>query len=330
MIKSIAFCFTIFSISQLTACTSQQNNKNTSPEVISDNQQQESESNLSLNADMVQQKIHNMMQYTASWLDSIDSDSDTILDAKSAKNMSKASAKGYFQVGWLPRAGDFSEVDSKFKVKLSLPRWDEKISLVLDNDDDNELKLDYEASKIEKLDEDNNFKVSLQYFKKLGDNINMRHRLGVSRDQLFARSEIKRKWNFDNFDLIITPRVDYFNSDGWAPSLKTAVIYPLEENSVLSFSASWQKVQDEFDSRKKVGIYHINRLGKEQTLITGVQYYNNKDAIESVLLSFRYRDLFHKKWLYYEVEPFVEFDQERDYYRSFGIALRLIGYYGYN
>jgi hypothetical protein len=266
--------------------------------------------------DTVQNKVDIMMQDTASWLDSF---------ASNKRVNDKASANGYLQLGWLPRTADLADIEAKFKVRLKLPNWNDKIALVIDNDDEDDLKLDYEADAIEKDKEDIN--LAVQYIKDLNENLKIKNRIGISRSQIYARSELQRKWQFDSYQIQLTPRLDYFSSDGWAPSVKGAIAYPLE-NSGLSLSASWQKVQSEQYARKKVGFYHIKSLKDDQLLVTGLQYNYNKNSDQSYLASVRFRDLFYKKWLYFELEPFLEFNQINDYKTEVGIALRFIGYYG--
>jgi len=266
--------------------------------------------------DTVQKKVDIMMQDTASWLDSF---------ASNKRVNDKASANGYLQLGWLPRTADLADVEAKFKVRLKLPNWNDKVALVIDNDDEDDLKLDYEADAIEKDKDEIN--LAVQYIKDLNENLKVKNRIGISRTQIYARSELKRKWQFDTYQIQFTPRLDYFSSDGWAPSVKGAIAYPLE-SSGLSLSASWQKIQTEQYARKKIGLYHIKGLKDEQLLVTGLQYNYNENSHESYLASVRYRNLFYKKWMYFELEPFIEFNQINDYKNEVGIAMRLIGYYG--
>jgi hypothetical protein len=129
----------------------------------------------------------------------------------------------------------------------------------------------------------------------------------------------------------LLPRIDYFYKDGWGPGLKGALAYFLA-TSTVSFSASWQKIESEARSRRKVGMFHVFKLEKDQLLVSGAQYNksNNKEDVsnESYYLSVRYRNLIYKSWMYFELEPFVEFNQMRDFRREYGIALSLISYYG--
>ena len=287
-------------------------------------------------ADLLQSKLNAMMQNTASWLDNIgdrntgDIDSDIERDNKNKPNNDEsASANGYLQLSWLPRTGDLDDVDAKFKVYFNLPEWNDRLALVIDNDDEDELLLDYETDNSPA--DQSGVNVALQYVKQFKDKWQIKNRIGVSRKQLYLRSEMQFNWRMQDIAIRLQPRLDYFLQDGWGPSVKGVINYPLEK-SYFSFSASWQKIQNELRSRRKVGFFHIKSTGREQLLVTGVQYNksNNKLDIsnENYVLSTRYRNLIYKSWMYFEVEPFIEFNQLNDFRREAGIAFNLISYYG--
>ena len=264
----------------------------------------------------LQGNLNVMMQDTALWLDSF---------AGEDKSKKTASANGYLQLGWLPRTADFGDNEIKLKVRLRLPHLSETFSVVFDNDDEDDIKLDYEVDPLDTKKDDLN--LAVQYIKKINDALSIKNRLGISRQQLYLRSEIKKKWLFEHFQFILTPRLDYFHSDGWAPSLKAVITYPLK-NNLLSFSTSWQKVQKDNYPRRKAGLYHIKNMQEQTLVVTGLQYTKNQNDQESYLISSRYRHLFHKNWLFYEIEPFIEFKQKYAYRREAGLMLRLIAYYG--
>ncbi|SFD04968.1 hypothetical protein [Pseudoalteromonas denitrificans] len=268
--------------------------------------------------EILHSNINMMMQDTASWLDNL---------AGNDNENKVASANGYLLLGWLPRTSDLADIDAKFKVRLKLPNWNERIALVIDNDED-DLKLDYEADEIETNHENEDINLAVQYIKQVNSNFKIKNRIGISRAQLYARTELKRTWQFESYQVQLTPRIDYFSSDGWAPAVKTAFEYPLMSSSLLSLSASWQKVKKEKNPRQKVGFYHIKKIQQKQLLVTGLQYTNNKYSDESYLASVRFRNQFYKKWLHFELEPFVELNQDNRYKTELGLALRLIGYYG--
>ncbi len=277
-------------------------------------------------ADFLQNRLNTMMQDTASWLDGI---GDNTRGVNSQSNNDGASANGYLQLSWLPRTADLDDVDANFKVALNLPQWSERLALVIDNDDEDELLLDYESNYIENNQDGVN--IAFQYIKQFNQQRQVKNRVGISRSQLYLRSEMQFNWLVQQVDFSFQPRLDYFLQDGWGPSVKAVAAYPLE-TSYFSFSASWQKVQSEARSRRKLGFYHIKPTGINQLLVSGAQYIksNNKEDVsnENYYISIRYRNLVYKTWMYIELEPFIEFNQLNDFRREAGIAFSLISYYG--
>ena len=172
-------------------------------------------------ADIAQRKLNNMMQHTASWLDNIGREDEQ-----------GASAKGYLQLSWLPRTGDLDDVDAKFKVHFNLPRWNERLSLVIDNDNEDELLLDYETD--HSTSEQESVNVAIQYIKQFSNERQVKNRIGISRKQLYLRSEMQFNWQVKNISMNIQPRLDYFLQDGWGPSVKSGINYQLE-NSYFCF-----------------------------------------------------------------------------------------------
>ena len=283
-------------------------------------------------ADILQSKLNTMMQNTASWLDNIGDSNTADSDIKSdnkTNDAESASANGYLQLSWLPRTGDLDDVDAKFKVYFNLPEWNDRLALVIDNDDEDELLLDYETDN--SPTDQTGVNVALQYVKQFNDKWQIKNRLGVSRKQLYLRTEMQFNRQLKHVAFRLQPRLDYFLQDGWGPSVKGVVNYSLEK-SYFSLSASWQKLQTESRSRRKIGFFHIKSTGRDQILVTGVQYNksNNKLDIsnENYVVSTRYRNLIYKSWMYFEVEPFIEFNELNGFRREAGISFNVISYYG--
>jgi hypothetical protein len=279
-------------------------------------------------ADFLQNRLNAMMQNSASWLDTIGDGYISESKGKDDKGTDLASATGYLQLSWLPRTADLDDVDMNFKVALHLPNWNDRLALVIDNDNEDELLLDYESNYVNVQEGVN---VAFQYIKQFNQQGQIKNRVGVSRKQLYLRSEMQFNWQVQQVNFKVQPRIDYFLRDGWGPGAKAVGTYQFD-NSYLSLSASWQKLQSEARSRRKLGFYHVSPTGKNQLLVSGVQYVksNNKDDIsnESYFISTRYRNLVYKSWMYFELEPFIEFNQVHDFRRQVGVALSIISYYG--
>lgn len=272
--------------------------------------------------DDMQELLSNMTQHSASWLDDI-SYNDQVNE--------EGSARGYLKWSWIPRSGDVGKTAIKFKIKLHLPKWNDRLSLLLDNDDEGEIKTDYESEPPLRINDNEPVNIAVQYIKDINNSLTLKNRLGVSRAQLYLRSELQFYWQYKKLDFSLAPRIDYYVQDGWGPGTKSSARYSLPDDQ-FSLSASWQKIETESKSRRKYSFYHIKQFSSAQMLISGIKY--QKDitklnlAHSSYLISTRFRKLFHKTWLFYEIEPFIEFNQSNNYQREYGAILSLFTYYG--
>lgn len=277
-------------------------------------------------ADLWQSKLNTMMQNTASWLDNIAHDNSKI----STEKDSLASATGYLQLSWLPSNANLADTDAKFKVYFNLPEWNEKLSLVIDNDNEEELLLDYESDNTP--NEQSGVNIALQYLKLFNNKWQIKNRLGMSQQQLYLRSEMQFNWHIKRTHFKLQPRLDYLLQDGWGPSIKGVLNYSLGKSNI-SISASWQKIQSEARSRRKVGLFHIISPARDEMLVSGIQYTRNNNEFnltnDTYVISSRYRNLLYNSWMYVELEPFIKLNQQHDYKREIGIAMSLISYYGH-
>jgi len=295
---------------------------------ISQAQPKTDEKELQPRIDIAQENLNNVMQDTALWLDAL----ATAEHKKEDPN--NASAFGYLQLSWRPHRGDLDELAAKFKVHFHLPQWSDRFALILDNDPEDELQLDYESDPEGYYQTNDDINIAIQYFKAFPSGRRIKYRLGISRGELYSRAETSFQWQHKRLSVNLAPRVDYFSESGWGPGIKGAFTYSLK-SSLLSLSASLQKVETEGKARAKVGIYHIKNLKSNGFIINGLEYnrdnkeldlYNNHN--DSFLASLRYRNKIYKDWLHFEVEPYISFKQQRDYKAEYGLNFSFISYYG--
>lgn len=275
-------------------------------------------------ADSTQNSINQIMQDTALWLDQLAQNEALENDER------KASAFGYLQLSWRPYRGDLNDLDAKFKVHFNLPKWDDRLALVIDNDSEDDLMLDYESDPAgnNQYDELN---IALQYFRTHSSGQRVKFRVGKKRNELYARAETNFQWQFENYKIDLLPRVDYYYKSGWGPGIKSAFTYYFSKDKI-SLSASLQKLEVESKIRVKAGLYHIKTLRQDHFFVSGLEYnQDNKERHnhnDHYLASVRYRKAFYKNWLHFEIEPYLLFRQELNYKDEFGVNFSLIGYYG--
>ena len=79
-------------------------------------------------------------------------------------------------------------------------------------------------------------------------------------------------------------------------------------------------------------LYRLNQLDEHSASILGLQVQGERNGkqeffIDKYTLSYRYRFNKFKKWLFFEVEPFLEWSKQQSYSTTPGIALRIEGHF---
>lgn len=265
----------------------------------------------------IRTQLNRHMQNSAQWLDQLVKDND--LDGETA------SAKGYLSLGFAPRSRDLLAFDNQFKVSLNLPNWEEKISLIIDNDEDEEDRLPLQSISTE---QNNNLNAALNWYMVQRKRWNVEHRIGFSRSNLFAQSRIKLRHNYKEWRFSISPSLEYYLEDGAGARLHTRADVKLTKYQTLNFSFNTRYVASEPSKRVSVGVFHSQSYNQDQAGVIGLWANDSFKGERSYYSSYRWRKRFFENWLFFEIEPFVEFRERYDYDDELGLAIRLIGYYG--
>ncbi|MBE0365840.1 hypothetical protein PULV_b0518 [Pseudoalteromonas ulvae UL12] len=269
----------------------------------------------------VRDGINIRMQSTAQWLDALMAD-ETLDD--------KAHAKGYLRLGWLPRSADWSKTQVRFTVQLSLPNWENRLKLIIDNDADelNRLPFETETPFASNTNAEDEVNAAIQYLYESTKNIEIDNRLGVSRGQLYGRSAAKWQRQISHTLYSASAGLEYYFSDGFGQFIKLAADKQFDQQLSLNWSANLRNIESEIDTEFRSGLYLSYLPDNKRAMVMGMNVKDSFDTLRSYNLSYRYRQQFKHSWLFYEIEPFLEYREEFDYRDEVGIAVRLIGYYG--
>ena len=128
------------------------------------------------------------------------------------------------------------------------------------------------------------------------------------------------------------PSIYYFLQDGWGSKLLLEYDYKLSSKSQLRINYSTRVSQSFSGIRWKHGLYKLNQIDNTTASLLGLQVEGERNGdrgfiVDKYTLSYRYRFNAYKEWLYFEVEPFVEWLEEDNYHTIPGIALRVEGFF---
>lgn len=272
------------------------------------------------------QSISNTVYQSAVWFDNF------FIDENIEQSSPKAHAR--IRLGWEPKASDLNDITSRFKVKVHLPHFKDKVDLILSDDEDfsqNNLPLGTQSNH-QDLNEEN-FEAAIRYTHRKEKNRFLETRVGISGGDIFVRSRIKRRFNVENaHSFKIEPSIYYFLNDGLGAKLLLEYDYQLHEKSQFRINYSIRASESFKGIRWKHGFYKLTQLQQQSASIIGLQVEGERAGengfiVDKYTLSYRYRFNALKSWLFFEIEPFIEWEEEMNYDTTPGIALRVEGHF---
>lgn len=291
--------------------------------------------------DGLNRRVVDALDNSALWLDNQFHDgSETAggapLENHSGRRHQSVDAKARIIFGWEPKNGDLADLPVKFKIKLKLPSLEEKIDLIFS---DNELQefnqLPLESSRPEDIKvEDSQFSAAIRFIHQFKEDSYFTTRLGLGRSQLYTRTRYRWQTTLSpQWQLTIEPAVEYYMNDGAGVRLLSELAYSPQPWQQYRFSYNVWHREDLDAPEWKMGLYGMTSIDNKTSMINGLLLSSQSSPLDrdnKLTLNSRWRIRALREWLYFEVEPFVDFERRHDYDAKFGIALRVGGYFGYH
>lgn len=242
--------------------------------------------------------------------------------------------KARIRLAWAPRSRDFAEFKARFRLKVHLPHLEDRVDLIL-SDDSNEVlsELPLESSKNNTDFEQERFSAAIRYLEQKNDDSLMDYRLGISGGDIFTRARYQQSYQwFDKHSLKLEPALFYFLDDGLGARFLLEYDYQLSAQSQFRFDYSTRGSEAFSGLRWKHGFYHLRHWSDQSAAIWALQIEGQRNGergfvTENTTLSYRYRFSAIKDWLFFEVEPFLEWPEADNYKTTPGIALRIEGHF---
>jgi len=270
--------------------------------------------------------ISNSVYQSAIWFDNF------FLDDSSEQLSPKTNAR--IRLGWEPKARDWSEIDTRFRIKVKLPHFKDKVDLILsDDNDNNESQLPLETVNTQPDNNEDHFAAAVRFTHNKSKNRFLESRIGITGGDIFVRAKHKRRYTWNNTHSIkIEPSIYYFLDDGAGAKLLLEYDYQQNDNSQYRINYSIRGSESFSGIRWKHGFYKLTQLLDNAASITGLQIEGERNGdrgfvVDKYTLSYRYRFNALRSWLFFEVEPFLEWAEEDNYTTTPGLALRVEGFF---
>lgn len=270
--------------------------------------------------------VSNSVYQSAQWFDSffIANDSEQQSPTTTAK----------IRLAWLPKSRDWSKVKTRFRVKVKLPHFQNKASLVLSDENDDELNnLPLESANTDSRTDDDKFSLALNYTEDKRKDSLLNYRVGISGGDIFARIKHKRSFDInENQGFLFEPSIYYYLNDGLGAKLLLEYDYQLTSKSQFRINYSIRGSAAFSGIRWKHGLYKLKQIDETTASVWSLQVEGERNGargfvIDKYTLGYRYRFNALREWLFFEIEPFLEFPEQENYTTTPGIALRVEGFF---
>ena len=270
--------------------------------------------------------VSDSVYQSAQWFDSF------FIANDSEQQNPKTTAKIRF--AWLPKSRDWSEVKVRFRVRVKLPHFQDKLSIVLSDESDEELNnLPLESANANSSTADDKFSLALNYTQDKTDERLMNYRLGISGGDIFVRAKHKRRFDIsEKQSFLFEPSTYYYLDDGLGAKLLLEYDYQLSDKSQFRINYSVRGSADFSGIRWKHGFYKLDQINETSASALSFQVEGERNGergflIDKYTLGYRYRFNALREWLFFEIEPFLEFPEQENYSTTPGIALRVEGFF---
>ena len=276
--------------------------------------------------DNMHHSISNSVYQSAMWFDRF------FIEDGDEQSAPEASARIKF--GWEPRARDLGVLTQRFRVRVRLPHLQDKVDLIFsdDNDDDiNQLPLDSPRTE-NQLDKES-FSAAIRYQHKNERYFLTDSRIGITGGDIFVRTRHRRTYVLDDVRKFkVEPSIYYFLQDGLGARLLLEYDHQINDKrqNRVNFST---RVSESFSGVKiNFGMYHLEHITDSGAAVSGFQIVGRVDSeqgslIDNYILNYRYRFGALREWLFFEIEPFIEFPEVHNYKITPGIAFRIEGFF---
>jgi hypothetical protein len=287
-----------------------------------------------LNAEEIEQEypwLDTMHQSIASSVNSSALWFDDFFALDEFENRKKAYGEARIRLGWEPRSRVLIEFDTRFKIRVKLPKLKNRVDLVLSDYDDDRPDNDIQASGNNDFVEQNRFSLALRW--RRSPDSGLSHRIGVGRRlQAFAKSRYRNSHILSDKTILRWETSAYiYSSDGLGADFSWQLGYNATDHSIFRWNNHFYFRDQSNDWLWQHSLQKLTQLDENNALIAG-NYIEGLSQpnyrLEEYLVSLRWRKNTLRKWLFYEVEPFILWRRDEMFSASYGIALRIEGYFG--
>ena len=270
--------------------------------------------------------ISHSVYQSAYWFDGFFTDDDAL--------QKTPATNARIGLAWEPKSREWDEFKTKFRVRLKLPHFKDKLDLVLsDNTEDELTQLPLQSINTKTNLKENRFAAAVRFLHSNNDDRVTDTRIGITSGDLFVKARHIRRYAWDDIHgFRFEPSVFYLIDDGLGAKLLLEYDYQLNTKEQLRLNYSIAGSESFSGIRWKHGLFHLTQISDTQASSLGLIIEGERNGeqgffVDKYTLSYRYRFSALKKWLFFEIEPFLEWPEDYSYTTTPGIAFRIEGFF---
>ncbi|XOV79947.1 MAG: hypothetical protein ACFHVJ_03080 [Aestuariibacter sp.] len=277
--------------------------------------------------DVLHDDISHSVNVSAVWLDDFFGHEEY-----QSNEMARGGAR--VQLGIEPRSRDLMEFESRVRIRVKLPKLKNRVDLVFSDYDEELEKAPIKAAQNEVLQSQNRFNLALRWSNKKGQDSFWSNRIGIGRKaQPFARTQYTSRGTLSDTQRYRWLASAYFyQNEGFGSHLGLQLEQDLNQSSVVRLDNDFFFRDESDDWLWQHNLYNMTQLSDSSALISGIYVDGLTQPnyqVNEYLLSVRWRKNALREWLFFEVEPFVLWRRDESFDASYGLAMRIEGYFGH-
>ncbi|WP_354667972.1 hypothetical protein [Paraglaciecola arctica] len=276
--------------------------------------------------DSMHQSIASSVNSSAMWF-------DDYFELKEFDHDEEATGEARIRLGWEPRSRHLNEFETRVKIRVRLPNLKNRADLVFSDYEDDRQNNDLQSSGNNEFTERNRFSLALRW--RSSPESGLSHRIGVGRRlQAFVKSRYRHSHLLSEKTKLNWETSGYlYSNDGLGANFSWQLSHSVTKNSIFRWNNHFYFRDHSNDWLWQHNVQKLTQFDEKNALISGfyIEGLSRPNyRLEEYLVSLRWRKNTLRKWLFYEVEPFIMWRRDESFSASYGIALRLEGYFGHD
>ena len=243
------------------------------------------------------------------------------------------------QTSVLHEKADDTQADVRLRLRLVLPKTEEKLHLVFSGEADEEQDIDdalkFKDDNSSKDSDEEGASASLWYFLKntVADNISIRIGLKIrgGRAVFYAGPKYRHFKEFDKWAIRFSQSLRWYSHTSWESITGLDFERPFSERFLFRtyVEGAWYEEKDGYFPLLAFSLFQA--LENDRAL--EYEWRNEfetrpTDRLSEIELRVKYRQTVWRKWLFFEIAPQVLFSRDRDFDSNPGIVLKLEAVFG--